>query len=45
VPPGQISFADDSVGNVKAALACGWNAATIARPATWALQPANLPPT
>ena len=26
VPPGQISFADDSAGNVEAALACGWNA-------------------
>ena len=26
VPPRQISFADDSAGNVKAALACGWNA-------------------
>ena len=26
VPPGQISFADDSAGNVRAALACGWNA-------------------
>jgi HAD superfamily hydrolase (TIGR01509 family) len=24
VPPGQISFADDSVGNVETALACGW---------------------
>ena len=26
VPPGQIGFADDSAGNVEAALACGWNA-------------------
>jgi len=26
VPPGQISFADDSAGNVEAALACGWTA-------------------
>jgi HAD superfamily hydrolase (TIGR01509 family) len=26
VPPGQISFADDSADNVEAALACGWNA-------------------
>ncbi len=26
VSPGQISFADDSAGNVEAALACGWNA-------------------
>jgi putative hydrolase of the HAD superfamily len=26
VPPGQISFADDSAGNVEAALACGWHA-------------------
>ncbi|HEY0998432.1 MAG TPA: HAD-IA family hydrolase [Streptosporangiaceae bacterium] len=25
-PPGQISFADDSAGNVETALACGWNA-------------------
>ena len=25
VSPGQISFADDSAGNVEAALACGWN--------------------
>lgn len=26
VPPGQISFADDSAGNVEAAQACGWKA-------------------
>jgi hypothetical protein len=26
VLPGQISFADDSAGNVGAARACGWNA-------------------
>lgn len=26
VPPGQISFADDSAENTEAALACGWNA-------------------
>jgi FMN phosphatase YigB (HAD superfamily) len=26
VPPGQISFADDSADNAEAALACGWNA-------------------
>ena len=26
VPPGQISFADDSADNVEAALACKWNA-------------------
>ena len=26
VPPGQISFADDSEGNVEGALACGWHA-------------------
>jgi putative hydrolase of the HAD superfamily len=26
VPPGQISFADDSADNVQAALACGWTA-------------------
>ena len=26
VAPGQISFADDSAGNVETARACGWNA-------------------
>ena len=26
VPPGQIGFADDSAGNVEAAVACGWRA-------------------
>jgi hypothetical protein len=26
VPPGRISFADDSAGNAETALACGWNA-------------------
>ena len=33
VPPGQISFADDSAGNVEAALACGWNAVRYRSPA------------
>jgi HAD superfamily hydrolase (TIGR01509 family) len=32
VPPGQISFGDDSAGDVEAALACGWNAACYRSP-------------
>jgi phosphoglycolate phosphatase-like HAD superfamily hydrolase len=32
VPPGQISFADDSADNVEAALACGWNAVAYRSP-------------
>jgi putative hydrolase of the HAD superfamily len=33
VPPGQISFADDSADNVQAALACGSNAVRYRSPA------------
>ena len=32
VPPSQISFADDSANNVRAALACGWNAVRYCSP-------------
>jgi len=32
VPPGQISFADDSADNIEAARACGWNAVRYSSP-------------
>jgi len=45
VPPGQISFADDSADNVDAALACGWNAVCYRSPGDLAALTADLPPT
>jgi FMN phosphatase YigB (HAD superfamily) len=45
VSPGQISFADDSAGNVEAALACGWNAVRYRSPGDLGALTTDLPPT
>ena len=45
VPPGQISFADDSADNVEAALARGWNAVRYRSPGDLGALTGDLRPT